>query len=168
MARLCLCLLMLLTIVARGAENAEIAARGWGRLFTTHAERARLEALRAAGEGVSPATSIVAGAELETANESPISVQGYIKPADGSNGTVWVNGAPIQENSADGSIAIDALQANQGRVRIKLDGGKFIDLKAGQAYLPVVGNIVDLPVASEGFGKAGRSNNRQPGLEAGQ
>lgn len=167
MARLCLCLLMLLTIMARGAENAEIDARDWGRLFTTPTERARLEALRSAGEGGPPATSIVAGAELETANESPISVQGYIKPGDGSNGTVWVNGAPLQENFADGGVAINALQANQGRVRIKLEGGKFIDLKAGQAYLPVAGNIVDLPVVNEEFGKAGRSDNRQPGLEAG-
>lgn len=167
MARLCLCLLMLLAVGARGTENAEVV-QGWGRLFTTPTERARLETLRAAGGGVPQAAPTVAEAELETVNESPISVQGYIKPADGSNGTVWVNGAPMQENSADGSIAIDALQANQGRVRIKLDGGKLIDLKAGQAYPPVAGNIVDLPVPGEEFDSAGRSDNRQPGLKVGQ
>lgn len=155
-----LCLFMLLlTAIAHGAENHEADTKDWGRLFTTPAERTRLESWRAAGESLPQTVVPVARTGQEALPEPSISVQGYIKPGDGSNGTVWVNGMPLREHAADGGIAVQGVRTDH-RVRLRLNGGRLVDLKAGQAYRPA-GGLVDAPENADELAKTGHVDSRQ-------
>ena len=161
----CLCLLLLLLMtIAHGAENREADTKDWGRLFTTPAERARLDAWRAAGESL-PTAASMARTGQEAPPEPSISVQGYIKPGDGGNGTVWVNGMPLKEHDAEHGVAVQGVRADY-RIRLRLNDGRLVDLKAGQAYRPAA-SLVDSLERADALAKTGQVDSGQAKAGAG-
>lgn len=161
MASLCL-LLLLLSAAAYGAGDGTVR-QDWGRLFTTPAERAQLEAQRTTAEGWSPAVPAAGMALAEAPPAATISMQGYVKPGDGSDGTVWVNDAPLQEHSTIGALLVGSVRSDRGQVRLELANGKPVDLKAGQTYLPMAGDIIDLAAHGETASQDSSRANRQAG-----
>lgn len=162
----CLCLLLLLLVtIAHGAENREADTKDWGRLFTTPAERARLDAWRVAGESLPPTAASMARSGQEASPEPSISVQGYIKPGDGGNGTVWVNGMPLKEHDAEHGIAVQSVRADH-RIRLRLNDGRLVDLKAGEAYRPAA-SLVDSLDRANALAKPGHVDSEQPKAGAG-
>jgi hypothetical protein len=112
-----------------------------GRLFTTPAQRAQLDAqrqhLRALPEKM-PEQGV--DAVVEPTSAAPISVQGYVRRSDGKPGTVWVNQQAMQENRAAGTMIVE--EGKNRRVEIRLPGtGQSVRLKAGQVYKPESNSI---------------------------
>jgi hypothetical protein len=124
-----------------------IAADDFGRLFTTPTERASLDHLRK----TTPLPSITQNQPKETAEQavpvmpSAVSVEGYVKRGDGKKGTVWVNGAPVQENSSTSEVQVGKMQRGSNQIPIKLQaGGKSLNLKAGQTYDPETNSVSEI------------------------
>ncbi|HWU34486.1 MAG TPA: hypothetical protein VN023_04595 [Methylovorus sp.] len=120
-----------------------------GRLFTTPAQRAQLDAqrqnLRALPEKM-PVQEI--GNAMDGAPAAPISVQGYVRRSDGKPGTVWVNQQAIQEDKATGTAIVE--EGKNRRVEIKLPGtGQAVRLKAGQVYMPESNRIEEYKATSK-------------------
>ena len=121
-----------------------------GRLFLTPAERASLDIVR---QNSKPPEKLVQAGERED-NKTDIApappealpvvtIHGYVKRSDGK-GTVWVNGVPVQEKSAEKGFEVGRLQGNTNQVQIKLSGtGKTVNIKAGQSFDPASGKVVD-------------------------
>lgn len=66
-----------------------------------------------------------------------INLQGYVKRSDGKDGTVWVNGEALQENSGNHDVQVGDLTKNSNAIPIRIPAnGKRISLKAGQVYDP--------------------------------
>lgn len=108
----------------------------FGRLFTTPQERSKLEYLR---KITNPAKLSEPVADAVVADEpswpSALSVQGYVKRNDGKQGTVWVNGKPVQENSSSDGVTVGRIPHQGNQIPLKLPGsGKTLRLKAGQVY----------------------------------
>lgn len=120
-----------------------------GRLFTTPAQRAQLDAqrrnMRALPEKM-PEQAI--GDAMDSAPAAPISVQGYVRRSDGKPGTVWVNQQAMQENKAAGTLIVD--EGKNRRVEIKLPGtGQSVRLKAGQVYKPESNRIEEYKATAQ-------------------
>jgi hypothetical protein len=123
------------------------SAETLGRLFTTPAERARLEQLR----HVPPVEEKQAEKEQEPTAlptepvEIPnITVQGYVTRSDGSN-TAWVNG----QNSLDGDLESQHIRVptrgiQGGRVSVQLpEGGRSVRLRPGETFSPSASRVTD-------------------------
>ncbi|HEY8119651.1 MAG TPA: hypothetical protein VIE91_10470 [Methylophilaceae bacterium] len=122
------------------------AADTLGRLFTTPAERASLDAQRQLRkvQELDAATK-----EEETAAPiavpADISVQGYVKRSDGKKGTVWVNRMPLQEDTNTTNIEVGKLKGDSNQVQLRVPGtGKNLKLKAGQTYSPDTDSISEV------------------------
>lgn len=118
---------VMLVCVALGG-NGSVAADDLGRLFTSPAERARIDAARA---GLVPDTAPEA-AESSTAGR--LIVTGTLIGSDGRR-AVWVNGARV---AADGR---DAALLEDGRVRLgwrdgarTLRPGQGLELSSGEVF----------------------------------
>ncbi len=123
----------------------------FGRLFSSSAERKKLDILRQNQKliVVSPQQST----RLETVADElpePIMLQGYVKRSDGST-TLWINNKAVQENSTQDDVEIGQLskQKNSAKngsdslnVRIPVTG-KNVRLKPGQVYEPETNRIVE-------------------------
>jgi len=144
MMRLSVLLLCFLPALA-ASDDAHL-----GRLFLTPAERASLDIVR---QNSKPPEKLVQAGERED-NKTDIApappealpvvtIHGYVKRSDGK-GTVWVNGVPVQEKSAEKGFEVGRLQGNANQVQIKLSGtGKTVSIKAGQSFDPGSGKVVD-------------------------
>ena len=123
-------------------------AQGLGRLFTTPAERARLEALRHAPPVVeTPEVT----EEPEEIVEEPepvvvptVTVNGYVIRSDGNN-TAWVNGQSILHGDLDPErIRVNPRGIQGGSVSVQLpEARRAVRLKPGETYEPSVSGIVD-------------------------
>lgn len=116
---LCLCLW-----VWNGAQADDL-----GRLFTTSADRARIDALR---EGTAPVTEPSAIASTETADR--LILNGTLTGSDGKR-MVWVNGARVEADGRDHVLQRD------GRVRLEwregtraLKPGQGLDMSSGEIF----------------------------------
>lgn len=137
---------MLLPLVIACQALAGYGAEDWGRLFTTPSERARLDALRSAGSVSSSAAPEIPVAETVSgvSSSAPITIRGYVERGDGKRNTVWVNSAPVMENTSVGTMIVGELRTGSSPVQLKLPhGGEPLQLKAGQTYLPATGAIVE-------------------------
>lgn len=122
------------------------AVESFGRLFTTPAERANLDHLRQTRkiQPVTEAQPEETAEAVEPALPPTVSVQGYLKRSDGKKGTVWINEAPVQEDSASGEIQVGKIPQSGNEVQIRLPGsGKNMKLKAGQVYDPETDSILE-------------------------
>lgn len=123
------------------------------RLFTSPAERARLDSMRQAASAVALQ---VQEAQKEPEAESTaitlpaeISMQGYVKRNDGKKSTVWINRQALQENSATADVLVGSLpnknQRDSHALSLKLpSNGQKFNLKAGQSYLPEENRVVEV------------------------
>jgi hypothetical protein len=123
----------------------------FGRLFSSQAERKKLDILRQNQK------LIIASPQQNTRLEpvvdalpEPITLQGYVKRSDGST-TLWINNKAVQENSTQDDVEIGQLskQKNSAKngsdslnVRIPVTG-KNVRLKPGQVYEPETNRIVE-------------------------
>lgn len=140
--RILLILLWLLPAIASADDTL-------GRLFTTPAERASLNAQRQLRKIQEPDAT---KAEEKAVTEAPsaVSVQGYVKRSDGKNGTVWVNQTPMQENSGTNEVQVGKLRSNGNQVELKLPAnGKSLNLKVGQVYMPETDSISEINARSK-------------------
>jgi hypothetical protein len=116
-----------------------IAAETLGRLFSTPDERAQLDHLRELQKN-KPVETIVEATVIESKPvELPnaINVQGYVKRSDGKDGTVWINGEALQENTGNQDVQVGDLTKNSNTIPIRIPAnGKRLSLKAGQVYDP--------------------------------
>ena len=123
------------------------------RLFTSPAERTRLDGMRQAASAVAlQAQETQKEPEAEsTATPLPaeISMQGYVKRNDGKKSTVWINRQALQENSATADVLVGSLPNKSQRyshtlsLKLPSNGQKF-NLKAGQTYLPEENRVVEV------------------------
>jgi hypothetical protein len=124
----------------------------FGRLFSSQAERKKLDILRKNQKLIiaSPQQS----ARLEPAADElpePVTLQGYVKRSDGST-TLWINNKTVQENSIQDDVEIGRLSKLNNSAKNGSDSlsvripatGKSVRLKAGQVYEPETGRIVEL------------------------
>ncbi len=137
-------IILLATIVQLLSINSASAASLEGRLFTTPAERARLDQLRLTSKP--PSKQELQGDQTEevAAPVAPpsVSVQGYITRSDGKKGTVWINNTPVQENDEAGDVRVRKLPQNGNQVQISIPSlGRDLKLKAGQVYEPETDSI---------------------------
>lgn len=141
-----------LILLATALNTAPVKAEeNMGRLFSSPAERENLNYLRQTRKIITP---VVPSNDMVESNFVPttrrikverapqilpdaINMQGYVKRNDGKQGTVWVNGQAMPENSGNKDIQIGALPENSNRIPIKLNAnGKRLNIKAGQVYQP--------------------------------
>ncbi len=140
-------LVILLAAVQVLAINSVSAAPLEGRLFTTPAERARLDQLRLTSKP--PSKQELLEDETQDVVVAPVaprsvSVQGYITRSDGKKGTVWINNTPVQENDEAGEVQVKKLPQNGNQVQISIPSiGRDLKLKAGQVYVPETDSIAE-------------------------
>ena len=169
-----LILIMLLTAAQVLAVGNVSAAPFEGRLFTTPAERARLDQLRLTSKPPSK-QELQDDQTQEIAAPEPlaprsVSVQGYITRSDGKKGTVWINNTPVQENDAAGEVQVKKLPQNGNQVQISIPSiGRDLKLKAGQVYVPETDSIAEdkarmseLPANEADAGSIGASPDASP------
>lgn len=140
-------LLMLMLFVLSLAVTSR-AAEPIGRLFSSPAERNTLNHLRETKK-----TNLVLQPEAieqkiepeERALPDAINMQGYVKRNDGKQGTIWINGQAMQENSGNQDVHVGKLPANGNRIPIRLPAnGKHLTLKAGQVYDPESNHVREI------------------------
>lgn len=151
--------------------SAAMADDALGRLFTTPAERASLNAQRQLRKIQEPdAAKAEEKGIAEPVLPPTVSVQGYVKRSDGKNGTVWVNQKAVQEGASTADIEVDKLKRDSNQVQLKLPAtGKKFTLKAGQVYIPETGSISDASTDSQTRERinAGSSQSSAPAASGG-
>ena len=92
-----------------------------------------------------------------------INVQGYVKRSDGKDGTVWINGEALQENSGNQDVQVGGLTNNSNAVPIRIPAnGKRLSLKAGQVYEPKNNRVRKSPSYSISKSSGTIGNESQP------
>lgn len=147
--------------IATNTAQAADALGHWqnnnSRLFTSPAERSKLDAMR-------QTASVLALQAQETQKEpeadsavllpAEITMQGYVRRSDGKKSTVWINRQATQENTANADVQVGPL-STKAKGKNKLDGadevhmklpsnGQQFKLKVGQSYLPEENRVVDV------------------------
>lgn len=142
-------LMLSLTIGFAWLHNANAEESGFGRLFTTPAQRMELNYARQ--------TAKFSNAQKDAETDSPVSqepvplservdavtLQGYVKRSDGKKGTVWINQTALAEGEVRDGIAVGRI-GNSHQIQIKGDGiDKPLLLKPGQRYLSNQDRVVE-------------------------
>jgi hypothetical protein len=132
-------------------------AQPLGRLFTTPAERAQLDTLRAsrpqrqeAAEPESSAGAPQTGLDLPPPPPpAPFTMNGLVVRSEGPN-TAWVDGRPVlrAEDSEEGMRVNTRDAGPDGAAVTVLQGGQAVRLKPGQTYLPDQGEVSDRRAAA--------------------
>jgi hypothetical protein len=127
-------LVLLLGLWLTAAASAS-GAQEFGRLFFTPEQRAALDARRKARVPDRPAASPAAASPTTR-------LDGYVVRSGGRS-TVWVNGEPLQDGSAE--ALRDPNRSGDGRVRVPAgDGGARIGLKPGEVLDRGTGEVRDV------------------------
>ncbi|HSR02280.1 MAG TPA: hypothetical protein VLM20_05740 [Methylophilaceae bacterium] len=119
-----------------------------GRLFSTPAEREQLDRLREQQKNQSVETVVEAKVIESKPVKFPdaINMQGYVKRSDGKDGTVWINGEALQENSGNQDVQVGNFIKNSNAIPIRIpSNGKRLSLKAGQKYDPTNNSVYKSP-----------------------
>lgn len=143
-----------------------LAAEPLGRLFSTPEERNNLDYLRESKKNLPIETETVV--EQSVIERRPvtlpdaINLQGYVKRNDGKDGTIWINGEAIQENSGNKDVRVGKLPTNSNRIPIRIPAnGKQLSLRAGQVYDPESNRIRESRSYSV-QGSSGRIGDGEP------
>jgi hypothetical protein len=124
----------------------------FGRLFTSAAERKKLDTLRKNQK--LRVASPQKNTPLEPAVDeipAPVTLQGYVRRSDGPT-TLWVNHKAVQENSTQDDVEIGQLSKQKSSAKNGSDSlnvripatGKNVRLKPGQVYDPETNRTVEL------------------------
>ena len=118
-----------------------------GRLFSSPAERAQLDALRQAGAGGNPAAmppvpptppaamEQPAPAAVPEPPPEPVLFNGRVRRS-GGKGTAWVNAIPHDDDGRTKPV--------QPTYSLRLPSGKQVSLRPGQRYDPVEDKVKDV------------------------
>jgi hypothetical protein len=119
---------VLLTVFLAPAQAQEL-----GRLFFTPEQRAAMDARRKARVPDKPAATVVASPETK--------LDGFVQRSSGPS-TVWVNGEPLPEGSAD---APRIGRGAEPRVSVPLgEGGRRAGMKPGEVLDRGTGEVRDV------------------------
>ena len=134
------CASLLLPAIAAAAQTPVFRDQ---RLFTTAAQRARLDRLRAGREIAHIEDQRALVPAHKQAPPSPVRLEGFVQRSGGPP-AVWVN----DRNTLSGDriapgIRVDSGRIEGGTVVIELPGGQTIRLKPGQTWDPKTGHIHD-------------------------
>lgn len=155
---LALCLWASIAVpLAHAADNLNRWQGNNSRLFTSPAERTKLDAMRQTASALAlQAQETQKEPETEAALTLPteITMQGYVKRSDGKKSTVWINRQATQENTANADLQVGPL-STKAKDKNKRDGpdevhmklpsnGQQFKLKAGQRYLPEENRVLDV------------------------
>lgn len=107
-----------------------------GRLFTSPADRAQLDALRAASVNVQATAAPAVDAEpvQPSPPPEPTVLNGIVKRSGGKN-TVWLNQTP-QDDTPN-------LRAAKSALSLRLPSGRQVILQPGQRYDPLDDKVKD-------------------------
>ena len=110
-----------------------------GRLFTSPADRAQIDALRAASTNVQPiapppAAEATAAPPAPAPPPEPVVLNGIVKRSNGKS-TIWLNQTPQDDNPN--------LRAAKGAVALRLPSGRQVILQPGQRYDPLDDKVKD-------------------------
>lgn len=156
--------LLAISLLASLGSKANAANHDFGRLFSSHNERATLDNLRQNQKlkVVSAKENIPTAGEEEnmapSAPQNPVALQGYVKRGDGSKSTLWINGQAVQEESTVDNVQIGKINkqgfskkgASTEGINVKMPGnGKQVRLKAGQMYEPESNQIMEMQVVEK-------------------
>ncbi len=131
---------LLLGLLLCPALVGSVLADDLGRLFTSAAERARIDAVRSGKQPLAEATASVPATDR-------VVINGTLRGSDGKR-LVWLNGTPVKPGSRR-----DMTLLHDGRVQLTWQDGAKI-LKPGQGVDQASGKIFDnvtpvpAPVAS--------------------
>lgn len=124
----------------------------FGRLFSSSAERKKLDTLRK-NQKLRVASPQKNRPLEPVADEmpAPVTLQGYVRRSDGPT-TLWVNNKAVQENSAQDDVEIGQLSKQKNLAKSGSDSlnvripatGKNVRLKPGQVYDPETNRTVEL------------------------
>ncbi len=134
------CRAVLLGLLLCPALVGSVLADDLGRLFTSAAERARIDAVRSGKQPLAEATASVPATDR-------VVINGTLRGSDGKR-LVWLNGTPVKPGSRR-----DMTLLHDGRVQLTWQDGAKI-LKPGQGVDQASGKIFDnvtpvpAPVAS--------------------
>ncbi len=155
MKKLSVFAVFLLPVFFIGLTSAQLRAAAeddFGRLFSSAAERKKLDILRK-NQKLIDATPQKNMSFAPAVDElpAPIALQGYVKRSDGAT-TLWINNKTVQENSIQDDVEIGRLNKQNGSIKNSADSlnvripatGKNVRLKAGQVYDPETNSIVEL------------------------
>lgn len=153
MNKLTVLIVSLLSIVLIGISPAQLRAeQDFGRLFSSPAERKKLDMLRQSRQLIieNPQQN-VPSASMAPELPDPVTMQGYVKRSDGTT-TLWINNKTVQENSTQDQVEIGRLSQSKHTLKdgsqsltVRIPAtGKNIHLKAGQVYEPENDRIVEL------------------------
>lgn len=125
------------------AASAVTANDQIGRLFSTPADRAKLDRLRSG-----QVYQKVLGETDESRSESdlhlaePVYLNGLVRRSDGRT-TVWVNGQRLDQRGGNGELTLRSRVDRQNRVKLHLKKERrTVQLKPGQAWDPAVKQII--------------------------
>lgn len=147
----CRCLVAALLLAVPWSAAPAAPAFGDQRLFTTAAERARLDELRREQEREPADASEPAEArapERRVQSEQPpapppVDLRGFVRRSEGP-GAVWVNdGSTLDDGRLPADIRVHSGQVEGATVRVTLPDGRSIRLKPGQTWDPETGRVVD-------------------------
>lgn len=120
-----------------------------GRLFSTPAERAKLDRLRQAtkrGEAIK-LVSEQGLPEIPAISVEPVheqfSLDGFVRRSSGK-GTTWINQVPQNEGAASQNILVRQQLSKPPAVSILLPSGKRMNLKVGQTFDAVSGRVLEV------------------------
>lgn len=144
---------LLAVLALMALPGAALAAPAFDdqRLFTTAAERQRLEELRAAGADAAKRETAADAAGETAARRSrveprklpPVELRGFVRRSDGP-GAVWVNdGSTVDDAPLPDDIRVRSGRLDGATAVVTLPDGRTVRLKPGQTWDPDTGRVVD-------------------------
>ena len=133
----------LLPVSPAGAEEI-------GRLFSTPAERARLDELRSGIAGQAGAAGAASGDPAPSREHlhQPVFLNGMVLRGDGTE-IVWVNGSRLEGQTGPDGIEVRRVSDSDFRVTVR-GYAKAARLRPGQAWTPGSGRVSEGPPVAAG------------------
>ena len=134
------------TLLLSALPGVAVAGDDFGRLFTTAAERAQLDAARmAVPADALPAVAVVPQNTQSAEPDAALTVRGLVKRGPGRS-TAWVNDSNTYEGDLDSPYrTVDKSGIAADQVTVKLpDGQSSVKMKVGQTFDPASAQIRDL------------------------
>lgn len=126
--------------MALGDTNARFEDQ---RLFTTAAQRERLDAIRAGTSPPEPEAGRTRAAPVPPPPKPPpVSLDGFVSRGDGRS-AVWANGTSTLRGSPGADLRVHGDRIQGSAVVITLPDGRTIRLKPGQRWDPDSERVID-------------------------
>lgn len=128
---------MLAGIGAASAVAGEAAeAKALGRLFTSAAERERLDRQRR--ENIPEIEAVASNPSGNPAKEipKPVAFNGVVQRSDGAQ-ILWINGQQVEGRQGPDGVRVHHLDQHSGQVQVTVPGNNgSVRLKPGEVWMP--------------------------------